>query len=405
MNPTYHRKGLSWNRKLKILSQVLNSDGGEQVTNEASRLSTISTSLIRKMFEITEKAKREGRDIVSLTIGEPDFHTPREVIEFAYKAMKSGYTHYTSNYGIYELREAISEFYNLSPENIMITAGGSEGLLNASLAFIEKGSKVIIPSPSFLSYFTYAKLCEARIVEVRTHENNFLLDPDDLLEVINRDVSVIFLNYPNNPTGAVMTYKKLREIAEIARDYNAIVISDEIYDRIYYDAKPGTLAGFDNVVVINGFSKSLAMTGWRIGYIVSNPELLDPILKVHQVNGVCAPAFAQKAILDVIRSGMFDDVVDTMVKEFRKRRDFVYGELSKYFKIVKPEGAFYMFVDVEEDCMQFTENLLDFGVAVTPGIPFGSWNDNFVRISYANSIDNLKKAVERIKNYHDNSRA
>ncbi len=372
---------------------------------EASRLSKISTSMIRRMFEIVEKAKREGKDIVSLTIGEPDFDTPPEIIEYACKAMKSGYTHYTSNFGIEELRIAIAEFYNLSPANVMVTAGGSEALLNASLAFIEEGSRVIIPSPSFLSYFTYAKMCKARIEQIRTHENDFVLNPDALSEVMGRDVSVVFINYPNNPTGAVMRSKDMRAIAEIASDYGAVVISDEIYDRIYYDVKPGSLAGYENAVVINGFSKSLAMTGWRIGYVVASEDLLDSMLKVHQVNGVCAPAFAQKAVADVISDGIFDEIVSRMVAEFKKRRDFVYSELKSCFDIVKPEGAFYMFLNVGEDCIKFTEEVLEYGVAVTPGLPFGDWNEAFVRISYANSMENLKKAVERLKRYHEDKGA
>lgn len=368
---------------------------------EAQRLKDVSTSLIRRMFEIVEKAKREGKDIVSLTIGEPDFPTPREVVERAVKAMEMGYTHYTSNLGIEELRTVIAESYGVSKENVMITTGGSEALMNASLAFIEEGSKVVIFSPSFLSYFTYAKICRARVVEIKTHETGFVPNLEKFSEVMTKDVSVIFLNYPNNPTGAVVDAKILKEVAEIAMDYGAIVISDEIYDRIYYDKKPATLVDCENAVIINGFSKSLAMTGWRIGYVVAREELLNSMLKVHQVNGVCAPAFAQKAVAEVMQSREFEKIVSRMVLEFRKRRDFVYNELSKLYRTVKPEGAFYMFLDVQENCLEFTEKLIEHGVAVTPGIAFGSGNENFIRISYANSLENLRKAVERIKAFYD----
>ncbi|WP_202319392.1 pyridoxal phosphate-dependent aminotransferase [Archaeoglobus neptunius] len=366
---------------------------------EAARLSEISTSMIRRMFEIVERARKEGREIVSLTIGEPDFSTPREVIERAVAAMNSGYTHYTSNFGLDELREVIAERYGVPTSDVMITAGGSEALMNASLALIERGSRVIIPTPNFLSYFTYAKLCEARIEEVRTHDTGFKPDPDRINEVMDRDVSVIFLNYPNNPTGVVAGKKELREIVEIASDYNAVVISDEIYDQIHYDAKPISLAGYENVVVVNGFSKSLSMTGWRIGFTIAGESLLDSMLKVHQVNGVCAPAFAQKAVADVIGDGLFDKIVSEMVSEFRRRRDYVYSELSEIYEVVKPEGAFYMFVNVNEDCMAFIEKLLQFGVAVTPGLPFGTHNKTYVRISYANSMENLKKAVKAFREY------
>ncbi len=369
--------------------------------SEAKRLSQISTSMIRRMFEIVEKAKREGKEIVSLTIGEPDFDTPVEVIEKACAAMKAGYTHYTSNFGIDELREIIAENYGVEAKNVMITAGGSEALINASLAFIEEGSRVIIPTPNFLSYFTYAKMCNAKIEQIKTQDNGFQLNPDDLAEVMGKDVSVIFLNSPNNPTGAVMDRKSAKAVVEIAADYNAIVISDEIYDRIYYDTKPTSLAGYENVVCVNGFSKSLAMTGWRVGFTIAEEELMDSMLKVHQVNGVCAPAFAQKAVAEVMAEGVFDEVVAKMVSEFRRRRDYVYSELSKIYDVVKPEGAFYIFVNVGEDCMHYSEKLLDYGVAVTPGLPFGDGNESYVRISYANSMENLKKAMAGIKRYHE----
>lgn len=364
---------------------------------EALRVSQISTSMIRRMFEIVEKAKREGKDVVSLTIGEPDFDTDNIILKKACEAMKDGYTHYTSNFGLEELREAIASKYKLDANNVMITAGGSEALLNASLAFIERGSKVVIPSPSFLSYFTYAKLCEAKTVQILTHENNFEVDVDRLNEVMDKDVSMIFLNYPNNPTGAVMDEKDLKAIVEIAKDYNTLVLSDEIYDNIYYDKKPATLAGYENTIVVNGFSKSLAMTGWRMGYVVANDELMDSMLKVHQVNGVCAPAFAQKAVADVIAEGKDKEITQKMVKEFRRRRDFVYKRLKSKFNVVKPEGAFYFFVKVNGDCMEFVEKALDKGVALTPGLPFGDGNEEYVRISYATSMENLEKAMDRLE--------
>jgi aspartate aminotransferase len=312
--------------------------------------------------------------------------------------MLRGFTHYTSNFGLDELRDVIAERYGIESNNIMVTAGASEALLNASLAFIEEGSRVIIPTPNFLSYFTYAKLCKAKIEQLHTHENGFEVDADALNEMMGKDVSVIFLNYPNNPTGVVM--EDLKAIAEIASDYRAVLISDEIYDSIYYDKKPKSLALHENVVVVNGFSKSLAMTGWRIGYVIASNELLDSMLKVHQVNGVCAPAFAQKAIADVMKDGLDRKIMDEMVKEFRKRRDFVYGKLKEMgLNLVKPEGAFYIFPHVPINCIEFSEKLISHGVAVTPGIPFGDGNENYIRISYAASMDKLEKAMEKIAEF------
>ncbi len=367
---------------------------------ESSRLSQISTSLIRRMFEIVERAKREGKEVINLSIGEPDFRTDEEIVERACRAMKEGYTHYTSNFGIPELRMAIAERYGVDERNVMVTAGASEALLNASLAFIEEGSKVVIPSPNFLSYFVYAKICKAKIVQIKTHRDGFVLNPDKLNEVLDRNVSMMFLNYPNNPTGVVADAKTLKSIVEVARDYDVIVVSDEIYDRIYYDEKPTTLAGYENVIVVNGFSKSLAMTGWRMGFVIADENLMDSMLKVHQVNGVCAPAFAQKAIAEVLADGTADKIARKMVEEFRRRRDFVYSKLKKLFDVVKPEGAFYVFPKVGTNCMEFVERLLlEKGVALTPGTPFGEGNESYVRISYATSMDNLKVAMERIEEF------
>jgi aspartate aminotransferase len=363
------------------------------------RVASITTSTIRRMFEVVEKAKREGKEIVNLSIGEPDFDTDYEIVKRAYEYMKKGYTHYASNMGIEELREAIAERYGVSAENVMVTTGGSEALLSVSLAFIEEGCDVIIPSPNFLSYFMYAKMCNANTVQIKTHDNGFEVDPERIKEVVSEN-SVIFLNYPNNPTGVVMDSRKVKEIVEIARESGAIVVSDEIYDMIYFDKKPLSLAGEENVIVVNGFSKCLAMTGWRIGFIIAEKNFLNEILKVHQVNGVCASPFTQKAVADVLVEGIADVIIEKMVREFRKRRDFVYSRLKRLFDVVKPEGAFYIFPNVGMDCNEFCERLLiEKGVCVTPGTAFGDWNENYVRISFANSMENLEKAVERIEEF------
>jgi len=367
---------------------------------EASRLSEISTSSIRRMFEVVAKAKREGKDVVNLSIGEPDFDTHPSLVEKACKAMKDGFTHYSSNFGLDELRSLIAERNGVEPDNVMLTAGGSEALISVSLSFIEKGSKVIIPTPNFLSYFTYSKLCEGETVQIKTHNDNFEINTDKLNEKMSKEVSIIFINYPNNPTGVVMKNNALREIADIASEYNAILISDEIYNSIYYDRKPDSLAsaGYDNTIIVNGFSKSLAMTGWRVGYIIANERYLESILKVHQVNGVCAPSFTQKAIADIMKDGKDKEITAEMVKEFRKRRDFVLKRLKDIgLNTVKPEGAFYVFPEVPINCVEFSEKLVDSGVVVTPGLPFGDGNENYIRISYANSMEMLEKAMDRIE--------
>ncbi len=362
----------------------------------AKRVSEISTSLIRRMFEIAERAKKEGKEIINLSIGEPDFDTPLEIIEKACKYMKMGYTHYTSNFGLEELREQIAERYRVEPNEVLITVGASEALINASLAFIERDSTTLIQSPSFLSYFTYAKLCESKIFELKTHDSNFKLSVEKI-EEIPRDASVAFINYPNNPTGAVMDKKEISEIYEVFYEKDVLVISDEVYDRIYYDVKPGSLAGEEKAVVINSFSKTLAMTGWRLGFVIARKDILDEILKVHQVNGVCAPAYAQKAVAEILEEGRDEEIAKRMVKEFRVRRDFVYSKLKKHFEIVKPEGAFYMFPKAYRG---FVEDILrEKGIALTPGEAFGSDGENYFRLSYATSMDNLERAVEKIEEF------
>ena len=373
---------------------------------EAERIAGISTSTIRKMFEIVEIARKKGLDVINLAIGEPDFDTHPLIVERAFQAMRDGFTHYTSNFGLEELREEIAKRYrqrgaDIDAGNIMMTTGACEALINTSLAFIERGSRVVIPSPSFLGYFTYVSMCEAKVEVLMTHDSGFVIDADALNEVMGKDVSAIFLNYPNNPTGAVMSQKELEAVVELAMDYDAIVISDEVYDAIYYDKDPGTLAGFENVVAINAFSKSLAMTGWRIGYAIASEDLLEKMLRIHQLNGVCAPAFAQKAVADVMAEGKDREITKTMVDEFRKRRDFVYSRLVEIgFDVVKPEGAFYAFPRFDSDSTEFVEKLvLERGVSVTPGPPFGEGNQGYFRISYATSMDRLKEAMDRMEEF------
>ena len=363
----------------------------------AKRVAGISTSMIRRMFEIVERARREGKEVINLSIGEPDFDTPGELVELAHEYMKRGYTHYTSNMGLEELREIISERYGVESDEVMVTAGASEALLNASLAFMEEGSDVVLHTPSFLSYFTYVKLCSARAAEVNTSEQGFTLTPEMLESVMGDSVSAAVLNFPTNPTGVVMDQRDLDRVYEVIEDSGAIVISDEVYDRIHYDKKPGTLAGKERAIVVNAFSKSLAMTGWRVGFVIASRELLDEMLKVHQVNGVCAPAFAQKAIAEFMASGMDREFVKSMVSEFRRRRDFVVKRLKRYFDLITPEGAFYVFARAYEGFVE--DLLLRKGVALTPGTPFGAGFDEYFRLSYATSMESLERAVERIEEF------
>ncbi len=380
----------------------------------ASRVESISTSMIRKMFEMAQKSA--GKEIISLGLGEPDFDTPREICDSAYKAMQSGYTHYTSNFGIPELREKLAEKYreengmDITSENVMVTVGACEALMNISISLFEEGSKVIIPSPSFVGYYAYTGIAGAVPVHLKTSlENGFEIDPDALNEVAGRDIDAIMINSPNNPTGAVIPEKKVRAIAEIAEDNDMWIISDEVYEKIIYEREHTSFGKYyDKVITVGGFSKTFAMTGWRVGYVIADENIIDMLLKVHQFNGVCAPAFAQKALVDYVGGNL--PAVDDMVREFKRRRDLVVKRLNEIDGITcsKPYGAFYVFPRVEiggMDGYEFTMKLFeDKGVVVVPGSAFGPGNENHIRISYATAYDKLERAMDLIEEFSEENK-
>jgi|Deesub1362A_J573_1020465.scaffolds.fasta_scaffold00216_39 aspartate/methionine/tyrosine aminotransferase len=375
----------------------------------AKRVQGISTSMIRKMFEMAQKMK--GREVISLGLGEPDFDTPKSLCDEAYKAMLEGFTHYTSNFGIPELREKLAEKYTrengfeVTPENVMVTVGACEALMITALSLFEEGSKIIIPSPSFVGYYGYASLTGCRVVDlITTDEDEFEVNPDTLNEVASKDISFMLVNSPNNPTGAVISEDKVKAIAEIAEDNDIWIISDEVYEKIVYD-RPHTSFGkyYDKVITIGAFSKTFAMTGWRVGYVIAREDLIEKMLRVHQYNGVCAPAFAQKAIANVLDTDMA--FVGEMVSEFRRRRDLVVKRLNEMNGIscVKPHGAFYVFprvsgtgMDGEEFAMKLFD---DKGVVVVPGGAFGPENEGFIRISYATSYERLERAMNLMEEF------
>ena len=380
----------------------------------ASRVRDISTSMIRKMFEMAQKSA--GREIISLGLGEPDFDTPKEICDAAYDAMLQGYTHYTSNFGIPELRERIAEKYreengmDVTAENVMVTVGACEALLNISIALFEEGSKIIIPSPSFVGYYAYVGIAGAEAVHLQTtHEDGFEIDPDKLNEIASRDIDAMMINTPNNPTGAVIPEDKVKAIAEIAEDNDIWIISDEVYEKIVYERNHTSFGKYyDKVITIGAFSKTFAMTGWRVGYVIADEDIIDKLLKVHQFNGVCAPAFAQKALVNYIGGEL--PAVKKMVNEFRRRRDLVVKRLNEIDGIscTKPYGAFYVFPKIEIGGMngyEFTMKLFeDKGVVVVPGSAFGPGNEQHVRISYATSYEKLEKAMDLIEEFAEENK-
>ncbi|WP_131006829.1 pyridoxal phosphate-dependent aminotransferase [Methanofervidicoccus abyssi] len=369
----------------------------------SKRCLNMASSDIRKIFDTS------SNNTINLGIGEPDFTTPKHIIEAAKRALDEGKTHYTPNNGIYELREEISKKlkmdYNLDihPENIIITCGASEGLMLSLMSVVDRGDEVIITDPAFLSYRNLIQLCEGRPVPVKLEED-FSLDIEKVKESITDRTKCIVINTPGNPTGKVMSKEEIKGISDIAEDYNLIVISDEVYDKIIYHKKHHSPMEYtDNCIVVNGFSKTYAMTGWRIGYLYvsenlnSRLNIVDHMIKIHQYSFACATSFAQYGALAALRGDQ--SCIYEMVREFRRRRDLVVKGLKDVFKLHPPEGAFYIFPNTEEygTGEEVVKRLMENGILVVPGVAFGKGGLYHIRLSYATKYELLEKAVEIIK--------
>ena len=364
--------------------------------NPAKRIQTIELSQIRKMFEVTNP------DAINLGIGEPDFDVPQNIKDAMKKSLDENDTHYTSNKGIIELREEIVKKFKkdngitTNPDNIIVTVGASEALFMCAQAFIEKGDEVLLPNPSFLSYEACVNIAEGKIIPVDcTMENEFKLKADDVLEKINKNTKAIILNSPSNPTGAVMEKEDIKAIADLSMDNNFLIISDEIYEKIIYGKKHYSPAKYsDNVITLNGFSKTYAMTGLRIGYLTANENYTEELLKIHQYNIACANTTAQRGAYEAL-TGPQDDV-EKMIGEFRKRRDLIVSRLNEMgYETVNAEGAFYVFPKIEDE--NFVMKAANAGVITVPGAAFGSNGKGHVRMSYANSYENIQIAMDRLE--------
>ena len=359
----------------------------------AKRTEEIELSLIRKMFEVTNP------DAINLGIGEPDFNVPENIKNAMIESIKEDDTHYTPNKGILELREEIAKKFKTDngietdPENIIVTIGASEGLYASTQAFIEKGDEVLLPNPSFLLYEACIKLAGGTITSVDCKmENEFKLKAEDVEEKINENTKAIILNSPSNPTGAVMEKEDIKAIADLSMDKNFLIISDEIYEKIIYDKKhysPGKWS--DNVVTLNGFSKTYAMTGLRIGYLTANDEICEELFKIHQNNVACSTNTSQRGALEALRGPQ--EEANKMIAEFKRRRDLIVKRLNDMgYETVNAEGAFYVFPKIEDE--EFVPKAADAGVITVPGEAFGSNGKGHVRMSYANSYENIKKAMD-----------
>lgn len=365
---------------------------------------------IRKYFDLIN----EMDDVISLGVGEPDFVTPWNIREAGIYSIEQGHTHYSSNAGFIELRSEISKYLkrrfdlNYDPkEEIIVTVGGSEGIDIALRALVGPGDEVLIPEPSFVAYkgctaFTGAT---AKVLELK-EEDEFKLMPEDLEQAITPNTKVVIIPFPNNPTGAIMTRGELQGIVDVLKDKDIIVISDEIYSELCYTDRHVSIASFpemkDKTLVINGFSKSYAMTGWRLGYLCGNSVLLSQMKKIHQYAIMCSPTTAQFAAVEALKRG--DDSVENMRKEYnRRRRVLVDGFRKMGLGCFEPLGAFYVFPNIKATGMtsdEFCENLLkQEKVLAIPGNAFGDCGEGFIRACYASSMENIIEALKRIERF------
>ena len=376
----------------------------------SQKVNNISPSGIRKFFDLLSSV--EG--VISLGVGEPDFVTPWHIREAATRSLERGYTMYTSNYGMLELRQELAKYlehhYGVSyqPEReILVTVGVSEGLDLAARAILNPGDEVIIPDPWYVSYPPCVILAGGTPAFVPvSKQNNFVLKAEDVEPLINKQTKAILIGYPSNPTGAVMSREELAEIAKLAQKYNLLVISDEIYARLVYGVEHTCFASLPGVkeqtILLGGFSKAFAMTGWRIGYIAANEQLIEAMLKIHQYTMLCAPTMSQMAAIEALRSG--EDDVAKMVKEYDRRRRFIVKKLNEIgLPCFEPKGAFYAFPSIEATGMsseEFAERLLmEERVAVVPGSAFGQCGEGFIRCCYATSLANIEEALKRMEKF------
>lgn len=374
------------------------------------KVKKIKPSGIRKYFDLVN----EMDDVISLGVGEPDFVTPWNVREAGIYSLEQGHTHYSSNAGFLELRHEIAKYlsrrFNLqyNPDNqILVTVGGSEGIDLAIRAVAGPGDEVIVPEPSFVAYQGCAAFAgaTAKVINLK-EEDNFKLTAKALEEAITDKTKVVIIPFPNNPTGAIMTRDELRPIVDVLKDKNLIVISDEIYAELSYGERHVSIASFpeikDKTIVINGFSKAYAMTGWRLGYACGNAKLISQMKKIHQYTIMCSPTTAQYAAIEAMRNS--DRDVEEMVKEYnRRRRVLVDGFRKIGFDCFEPLGAFYVFPCIKKTGLssdEFCEKLLkQERVLAIPGNAFGECGEGYIRACYASSMENILEALKRIERF------
>ena len=364
-------------------------------------------SIIGKLLSIAS----EYKDVISLAIGEPDLDTPEHIIKAGIDALKTKYTHYTSNFGFLELREAIAEKldkendFKVDPKNeIIVTCGAGVAIDLFMRTVLNPGDEVIVQDPGYFNYIYVSAFLDAKVVPLHVkEENEFSLKPEDLEEKITEKTKLLIINSPANPTGSVIPEKDLRKIADIAIENDLLVLTDEIYEKLIYDEKHFSIASIpemkERCVLINGFSKAYAMTGWRVGYAAGNREIINKMGVIGAYTTICAPAVSQKAAISALKGNQ--ECVEEMRKEYDKRRRYIVKRLNEIgIPTVMPKGAFYAFPNIsqygnsEKVWKLFLEKA---NVSTTPGTAFGRYGEGYLRFSYANSLENIEKALNNIE--------
>lgn len=377
----------------------------------SDRLEMVNPSEIRKLFDLAQGI--EG--IISLGIGEPDFDTPEHIKEYAKEALDKGLTHYSPNIGILELREAVAEKFkkhngiDADPKTqIMITVGTNQQILMGLSTFLRDNEEVLIPSPMFVSYAPAVILAGGKPVEVPTYEENeFRLTVDELEKHVSPRTRALIINTPNNPTGAVLTKKDLEEIADFAVEHDLMVLSDEVYEYFVYDGvKNYSIASldgmFERTITMNGFSKTFAMTGWRLGFLAAPEWVVEKMVRFQMYNATCPVTFIQYAAAKALRDKRSWDAVEKMRREYERRRNLVWKRLNEMgLPTVKPKGAFYIFPRIKDTGLsskEFSELMIkEAKVVLVPGSAFGQSGEGYVRISYATAYEKLEEAMDRME--------
>ena len=375
----------------------------------------LEASPIRTILDRAAALRGEGRPVVPFSAGEPDFPTPSPIKKATEKAIEENYSHYCSNRGLPELRTLLSRKlekeskvkYDPATE-IIVTSSGAEALNNAILTFVGPGDEVIIPTPAFVTYKNLVKCAGGVFVDVPLRaEDNFQLNADEIEKAITPKTKMIVINNPNNPSGAVYTRETLEKVAALAVKYDLLVLSDEMYSRLVYDGAEfqsmASLPGMrERTVIVTGFSKTYAMTGWRLGYLAADKKLADWLIKCHQYSTTCSPTFIQKGLVDSLEDPQTEKEVQDMLDAFAKRRKAMVSGLEKIngLKVIQPKGAFYVMVDVSAtglSGMDFAMKLLEeYNVATVPAIGLGDACGDYIRISYAASDENIVKGLENM---------